>query len=314
MSKKCKRSVKPYQISNKSGYFTLIMSKQGFFSFSGLILISFVIWIFSTQKEVDADFNERVKLSLRDVGNQLLLADGDSTSLVLPVLELKENKFQLSFEKHLAFMPDSLAEIFSRSFRKSNLPESYRVEVIDCKSHQTVHSFEIKSNNSDNIIPCLGRPLDKDCYQITVRFTQEKGNSLASKPILYISVFGIFGFVVFGMFKRKRPILEIPIIEDYFSIGSYIYFQEQSKLVRAGKEINLSNKENELLIILVENINQIVKREELSKRVWEDNGVFVGRSLDTYISKLRKKFAEDDTIKITNVHGIGYKLEVEQQN
>lgn len=57
-------------------------------------------------------------------------------------------------------------------------------------------------------------------------------------------------------------------------------------------------------------MNTVVKRDELVKRVWEDQGVFVGRSLDTYISKLRKKLQEDDSIKITNIHGIGYKLEV----
>ena len=56
--------------------------------------------------------------------------------------------------------------------------------------------------------------------------------------------------------------------------------------------------------------NQIVTREELTKQVWEDNGVFVGRSLDTYISKLRKILKDDSTLKLTNVHGVGYKLEV----
>ncbi len=75
-------------------------------------------------------------------------------------------------------------------------------------------------------------------------------------------------------------------------------------------EINLSKKECELLEILVANSNQIVKRDELTKRIWEDNGVIVGRSLDTYISKLRKKLKDDESIKITNVHGVGYKLEI----
>ena len=55
---------------------------------------------------------------------------------------------------------------------------------------------------------------------------------------------------------------------------------------------------------------KVIKREELSKKVWEDHGVFVGRSLDTYISKLRKKLSDDESIKLTNVHGIGYMLEV----
>ena len=50
--------------------------------------------------------------------------------------------------------------------------------------------------------------------------------------------------------------------------------------------------------------------EKINKKVWEDNGVFVGRSLDTYISKLRKKLQDDDRIKITNIHGVGYKFEI----
>jgi DNA-binding winged helix-turn-helix (wHTH) protein len=57
--------------------------------------------------------------------------------------------------------------------------------------------------------------------------------------------------------------------------------------------------------------NQIIKRDELTKKVWEDNGVFVGRSLDTYISKLRKKLKDDDSVRLINVHGVGYKLEVD---
>ncbi|MDD7915612.1 helix-turn-helix domain-containing protein [Polaribacter ponticola] len=76
------------------------------------------------------------------------------------------------------------------------------------------------------------------------------------------------------------------------------------------KEITLSKKECELLEIFVANENQVVKREDLTKQVWEDNGVIVGRSLDTYISKLRKKLQEDTSIKLTNIHGVGYKLEV----
>ena len=81
-------------------------------------------------------------------------------------------------------------------------------------------------------------------------------------------------------------------------------------MVKSAVEISLSKKECELLEIFFENLNDIVKREELEKRVWEDNGVFVGRSLDTYISKLRKKLKEDNAIKLTNIHGVGYKLEV----
>ena len=75
----------------------------------------------------------------------------------------------------------------------------------------------------------------------------------------------------------------------------------------------MSKKECELLEIFVANINQVVKREELTKKVWEDNGVIVSRSLDTYISKLRKKLKEDHAIQFINVHGIGYKLKIQSK-
>ena len=65
-----------------------------------------------------------------------------------------------------------------------------------------------------------------------------------------------------------------------------------------------------MIEILGDKQNQIVKRDILVKKVWEDNGVIVGRSLDTYISKIRKKLKDDDSIKIVNIHGVGYRLEI----
>ena len=106
--------------------------------------------------------------------------------------------------------------------------------------------------------------------------------------------------------RRKKSIEE----NDYTSLGSFHFYPEQNKLIKEAEEIPLSKKECELLAIFVAHPNQVIKREDLTKKVWEDNGVFVGRSLDTYISKLRKKLQTDDRIKITNVHGVGYKLEV----
>ena len=87
---------------------------------------------------------------------------------------------------------------------------------------------------------------------------------------------------------------------------------DQNKLMIEKTEINLSKKEVELLTVFAANLNKVIKREELSKKVWEDHGVFVGRSLDTYISKLRKKLSDDEAIKLTNMHGIGYMLEIKE--
>ena len=102
-------------------------------------------------------------------------------------------------------------------------------------------------------------------------------------------------------------------VRTYLTLNTIIYDHDLTivkTLVKKAKEIALSKKECELLEIFIANANQVVKREELTKRVWEDNGVIVGRSLDTYISKLRKKLQQDKSIKLTNIHGVGYKLEI----
>jgi DNA-binding response OmpR family regulator len=109
--------------------------------------------------------------------------------------------------------------------------------------------------------------------------------------------------------KKTPKKSTLSIIDERLNLGNYEFFPNQNKLTLKGKDIQLSKKEGDLLTILIANLNQVVKREDLTKKVWEDNGVVVGRSLDTYISKLRKKLKEDSTIKISNIHGVGYKLE-----
>ena len=98
-------------------------------------------------------------------------------------------------------------------------------------------------------------------------------------------------------------------VKDAFSSESAAT-ESIKELIKEAQEISLSKKECEILQIFVANPNQIIKREELTKKVWEDHGVFVGRSLDTYISKLRKKLKADSSIKLKNIHGVGYKMEI----
>jgi len=114
------------------------------------------------------------------------------------------------------------------------------------------------------------------------------------------------------MFYKKRKIHKNGYdgTSDYTRIGHYKFYQDQNKLIKDAQEITLSVKECELMHIFSQHQNQVVKRDLLIKEIWEDNGVFVGRSLDTFISKLRKKFKDDDSINIINVHGVGYKLEI----
>ena len=166
------------------------------------------------------------------------------------------------------------------------------------------------SNEEKGIIPCSGRELHKDCYMVTVRFTKAPETFTNNTKLIFLVLIIVLALVVFVFYKRKPKLIPTTQEDIYETIGRYKFYPEQNKLIKEAIEISLSKKECELLSIFIAKPNQIIKRDELTKKVWEDNGVFVSRSLDTYISKLRKKLQEDPSIKLTNIHGIGYKLEI----
>ncbi|MCF6347317.1 MAG: winged helix-turn-helix domain-containing protein [Flavobacteriaceae bacterium] len=311
MSKKCKRSVNGCKNSINYMLFAVIMNRKPAYLFVVVLFLMLFTWMFSCSgNESKDDFSEQVKVSLRNVGHQLLLISKDSTSLILPVIEIDKSKYKLSFQNQLSFEPENLVAIIKSSFNKANIPNNYRVEVFNCVDKEVAYSYEMQLNEEKSIIPCAGRFLPKGCYTIEVKFTDRLTSNYNKKIFLYISIFSVLVFLLLFFNKRKQTNPTEDDNSTYASIGSFRFYPEQNKLVKAAVEISLSKKECELLEIFAANPNQIIKREDLMKQVWEDNGVFVGRSLDTYISKLRKKLQDDTSIKLTNVHGVGYKLEV----
>ena len=96
---------------------------------------------------------------------------------------------------------------------------------------------------------------------------------------------------------------------DFEKIGIFEYLPEKSALKSPTEIIELTENENKLLQILWKNQNQLIDREQLLKEIWEDQGsIVVSRSLDVLVSKLRKKIKDDPSIKISNIHGKGYKI------
>jgi hypothetical protein len=288
------------------------MNRKRIFLYTGLSVVFIAIWWVSRPESSEEQFRERAKVAVRDIGNRLLLSNVDSTSRVLPVIEKEVANYELSFEGVLAFDPNDLVSFTHKSIEKAALPQRYLVEVLQCSDGEVAYSYEMKHGTDNSIIPCRGRLLPENCYTIEIRFSQTAVtlNSAAQWPLYALGVLFLVLVVDVRYFNRKEAPAFDESDEDYQTVGSFQFYPLQHKLVKKAKEIPLSNKECELLALFVAHPNQILKRDELTKKVWEDNGVFVGRSLDTHISKLRKKLKEDDRVKLTNVHGVGYKLEV----
>jgi len=98
--------------------------------------------------------------------------------------------------------------------------------------------------------------------------------------------------------------------EKTYSIGEYLFDCQQLLLIHHQGEKTLTQKEAEVLKLLCANRNKVLKREEILKLIWGDDDYFMGRSLDVFISRLRKYLKQDSNIQITNYHGVGFRLEV----
>ncbi len=103
-----------------------------------------------------------------------------------------------------------------------------------------------------------------------------------------------------------------PVNPNLINLGKYRFDKLNSELIIEEQRIELTSKESDLLLLLYEMVNATVEREVLLNKVWGDEGDYIGRTLDVFISKLRKKLEFDTNVKIVNVRGVGYKLVLNQ--
>ena len=93
-----------------------------------------------------------------------------------------------------------------------------------------------------------------------------------------------------------------------YHIGRFVFDTQKQLLTIGDKQTKLTTKENELLALLCSHANEIPQRDFALKTIWIDDNYFNARSMDVYITKLRKHLKDDDQIEIINIHGKGYKL------
>ncbi|MGL5893309.1 MAG: winged helix-turn-helix domain-containing protein, partial [Bacteroidales bacterium] len=95
---------------------------------------------------------------------------------------------------------------------------------------------------------------------------------------------------------------------QFYKIGKFTFDTQKQLLTIGEKATKLTTKESELLSLLCIHMNEILERNYALKTIWIDDNYFNARSMDVYITKLRKLLKDDSDIEIINVHGKGYKL------
>jgi hypothetical protein len=265
-----------------------------------------------------------MKVAMRMLGDQLLLRAQDSSTRVMPVLA-EANRYKLSFEQPFSFDPEVLIELADEVVHEMQLGEAYRIEVVSCASDTVVYSFEVREEQNRALIPCRGRVLPTACYVlyftplsppglmspnassegVVVGEAKERTSAFDWRSV----VLGVCAVVLFGLWLTyKRQKTGDSKEGKGFQLGSYFFNSITMELSRQGVIEVLSSKEADLLVLLHSSRNQTLERGDILKSVWGDEGGYVGRTLDVFISKLRKKLEADPDIKIVNVRGVGYKL------
>jgi len=105
-------------------------------------------------------------------------------------------------------------------------------------------------------------------------------------------------------YQRSADVAEPTV----YQIGSFSFDYPHQLLIQNGTSQKLTSKESELLKLLAQNLNQPVSRSFALKMVWGDDSYFNARSMDVYVTKLRKYLKEDAAVQLVNVHGEGFKL------
>jgi DNA-binding winged helix-turn-helix (wHTH) protein len=278
----------------------------------------FFLAAFVTDKPESEAISKRVNIAVRAIGHDLLLRAGDSTSVVRPVIERPNGVFLLEFENEFVFQPDTLVAIVQRIVDKTGLSR-YTVTVHECLNPAIVYGFEINPP-LNSIEACRGRSQPKGCYNIEIAFADFPEPTVLNSQIAMMisSILSVLAVVWVSRnlgSKKSTPLVEQHAsiqnqINPVLTIGRFVFDTKHQSLRMGEETISLTDKECKILTLLNRNIGRLTLREELIQEVWTDEGVITGRSLDMFISKLRKKLSADPDLRITNIHGKGYRLEI----
>jgi hypothetical protein len=284
-----------------------------------LPVLCIVIALFISNTPPDNKYEtSKQTILLRKMVHELLWSSGDSTSTILPVKKIDAFEYRLLPEKPLPLSPDSFVAIINQNIKEYKLSTPFTASVVRKKNNETVYAFAASLKPAEQTLACQGRILPEDDYYI--RFVFAPATTAAWKQYAWWcgAILSLGGTAIWLKKKKVAVVLPSPnnynnnsLAEGQLTIGRYYFKPYQQLLQLDDTIIPLTGKESRVLHLLAIQPNTLVQKEVLKKEVWEDEGVLISRSLDMFISKLRKKLSNDPAVKIGNVHGQGYRLEVQ---
>ena len=291
-----------------------------FFCISGGTLFAFFARDKSAEQE--QQLSERINLALRRTAHLLLKQADDSTSTIVPVQHTAENSYAVILNHHFNY--DSLPRFVQNSFDFYDISGKYDVALWDCPHTELVLGYNSVDFNEKGEVPCVGRTQTNDCLNFAVTFTDPSvlghsyGGLMAALGGLFVLALGVMAYFLYPYFKKKDvlPTAESIITTEkkenahLISIGDSIFDTRNQTILINEVEQKLTFQESQLLELFCAHKNKLLDRDFILKSVWDDDGALITRTVDVFVSRLRKILKPDASLKIANVHGRGYRFEI----
>ena len=256
-------------------------------------------------------FSEKANLALRRTAHHLLAESGDTTSRIPPVQQTDASTWLVWLERPFDY--DRLPALLQESFDLHGIRENYDVAVLDCANGELQLGYNFQDFTKKNEVPCGGRELGRGCYNLQVTFLAEESKQ-AQNPVWWLLACGclLAGISIAAWQWSNRK--STPKAEaEWLDFGNSRLDIANQLLISGNVRHTLTYREAKLLRLFASHSNQLLERDFILKSVWEDEGIIVGRSVDVFVSRLRKILRGDSAVGIVAVHGVGYRLEVRDE-
>lgn len=235
--------------------------------------------------------HENVNLALRRTADGLLRLSGDSTSRIPVVEQTSANVWRLRLEQTFSY--DKLPALLQESFDMHEIHTPYHVAIRSCTTSEIVLGYHQMDLVNDQEVPCGSREMPEGCQEIEITFLdapKKWPQRLALSGVLLLLVGGMAGFWLAKRRKTAVLLTQTPEQEaDWLHFGHSRLDAAGQMLYCGSTQTKLTFREAKLLRLFAENKDRLLEREHILQQVWADEGVLVGRSIDVFVSRLRKK-------------------------
>ncbi|MDO8368622.1 MAG: winged helix-turn-helix domain-containing protein [Saprospiraceae bacterium] len=277
-----------------------------------LLALPFLAWLIpSAPKGAPGDFSpDKVNLALRRTADGLLRLSGDSTSRIPAIEQSGAGVWRVRLEQ--PFNYEQLPALLQASLELYDIRQPYEVAVRRCVDATIELGYHQVDYSGSNVVPCGGREMPEGCHYIEVTFLGNTGQAPFWTARTWVLLLLSGGLAGFWFFRRKKPVPELTAVAvepDWLEFGNSRLDVAGQVLFCGGVRQTLTFRETKLLRLFVSSPDQLLERDLILRQVWADEGVLVGRSVDVFVSRLRKKLAADSSVGVVAVHGVGYRLE-----